>query len=119
MALQRPFRLCSLAELHASEVAGFDPLAQGKDALLALICDEQVHAYLNRCPHEPVTMEYRKDKFLSGKRQHIMCFAHGARFEKDTGLCIHGPCLGKSLQRITTHIQDGDIYIDLEELIQA
>lgn len=72
----------------------------------------EVHAYLNRCPHALRPLNFRPDRFLAPDGGHIQCTAHGALFEKHTGLCIAGPCLDESLRRIAVRVTDGSICLD-------
>ncbi|RJF95677.1 Rieske (2Fe-2S) protein [Noviherbaspirillum saxi] len=105
--------LCRLDELPDGDSRGFDPLRQGRDAVLVVRQGARVHAYLDACPHHGGTpMAWRKDAYLNGDRDRIVCSAHGAQFDIATGLCTLGPCLGQSLQPVAVTItQDQDIYI--------
>lgn len=94
----QPIYLCPQDSVAQGCARGFDPHGQGRDTLLVVRWRGVLRAWLNRCPHLDVPMQYRKDRFMSGDRQHIICFAHGAQFRPDTGLCVLGPCLGQSLQ---------------------
>ena len=94
---QQPVFLCHHYQLEEGVARGFDPWAQGRDTVIALIWQEQVRVYGNVCPHLGVAMQYRKDRFMSGDGAHIVCFAHGALFDPDNGACVLGPCLGQAL----------------------
>ena len=43
-------------------------------------------------------MPWRKDAYLNAAGDRIVCAAHGALFEVDSGLCVQGPCLGDHLR---------------------
>jgi nitrite reductase/ring-hydroxylating ferredoxin subunit len=90
--------LCEQATLLEGCARGFDPHGDGRDSVLVLRWQGELRAWLNSCPHLEVPMQYRKDRFMSADRQHIVCFAHGALFMPDSGLCVLGPCLGQSLR---------------------
>ena len=92
--------LCRDDQLQEGLARGFDPWAQGRDTVLALRWRGQVRVYRNLCPHLDVAMQYRKDRFMSGDGQHLVCFAHGALFDPADGRCLLGPCLGQSLQAL-------------------
>lgn len=98
--------LCPQASLLEGHSRGFDPFASGRDTLLVVRWQGTLTAWRNRCPHLDVAMQYRKDRFMSGDGQHIVCFAHGALFRPDTGLCVLGPCLGQSLQPQALTVDD-------------
>lgn len=81
------------------------------DQLFLTVTNNQVSVWRNECPHNHRPLEYQKDKFLSADGLHIVCYAHSAHFDKATGLCFAGPCLGKKLIKIQ-HIEiDEKIYI--------
>ena len=72
---------------------------------------DAVHAYLNRCPHALSQLNFRPDGFLSPDGTLLQCSAHGAQFEKDTGLCVAGPCVGDSLRRLPIELVNGEIRL--------
>lgn len=63
-----------------------------------------VHAYLNRCAHMALPLNMLPDRFLTYDGSLILCTAHGAVFEKSTGLCVAGPCPGQSLTRVPIEV---------------
>jgi nitrite reductase/ring-hydroxylating ferredoxin subunit len=79
---------------------------------LLLRSGAQIHAYLNRCPHALRPLNVLPDRFLSPDGTLIQCCAHGAQFEKQTGLCIAGPCLDESLRRIAVRVEGDTICLD-------
>lgn len=64
----------------------------------------QAHAYVNRCPHAGRQLNYMPDRFLTPDGTLIQCQAHGALFEKATGECVAGPCVGDFLTRIAVEL---------------
>ncbi len=70
-----------------------------------------VFAYQNSCKHLGHPMNWKPDSFLTQDRANIICSSHGAIYEIDTGLCIGGPCLGKSLSVLPVEIRDGVIFV--------
>jgi nitrite reductase/ring-hydroxylating ferredoxin subunit len=72
---------------------------------------DAVHAYLNRCPHAGRPLNFLPDRFLSPDGELIQCCAHGALFEKASGLCIAGPCVDESLRRIAVLQVDGEVRL--------
>ena len=109
--------LCQADELQEAQARGFDPWQQGRDTVLVLRWQGVVRAYHNRCPHWHVPMQYRKDRFMSGDGRHIVCFAHGALFRPEDGLCLQGPCQGEALQVIEVSEDDsGRLWVKPESL---
>ena len=71
-----------------------------------------LHAWVNACPHHGTPMAWRKNAFLNAARDRIVCGAHGAQFEIDTGRCTLGPCLGQSLTPVPLCIHDdGEVHV--------
>ena len=70
-------------------------------------------AYINRCPHTGITLDWVNNQFFSSDERYLMCATHGAVFEPPTGECIWGPCVGLSLQSVPVEIEEGRIYARL------
>jgi nitrite reductase/ring-hydroxylating ferredoxin subunit len=107
--------LCRLDELPDGDSRGFDPLHEGQDSVLLVRRGEVVHAWRDACPHHGGTpMAWRKDAYLNADRTRIVCAAHGAQFDIETGVCTLGPCLGQGLQPVElVDTPTRDIYIRL------
>ncbi len=67
-------------------------------------------AYLNRCCHIPMTMDWVENQFLDEDGTHILCATHGALYEPDSGECVAGPPIGQCLPRVPLEIRDGLVY---------
>lgn len=106
-----------LDEFPDGAARGFDPWGEGRDALFVVRRGGSLRAYRNACPHWPgAPMAWRKDAYLSADGSRIVCHAHGARFDIDTGLCEAGPCLGQSLEALTLIVEpDGSVYALLDQ----
>lgn len=72
---------------------------------------DQVHGYINRCPHAGHQLNWIGERFLNRERDHILCASHGAMFEIDSGVCIAGPCPGERLLPVALEIEAGEIAI--------
>lgn len=112
--------LCLANELGEGEARGFLPDEDGQDRLFVVRHGGELHAWRNACPHvDGAPMAWRRHAYLSPDRQHVMCHAHGARFEPGTGLCVHGPCLGQALQRVPLTIDgEGQLWLARTEQTQ-
>jgi len=106
-------RLCHASELFEGAARGFDPAARGRDTLF-VVRRNGLHAYRNACPHwADTSMAWRKDAFLNADASRIVCAAHGAQFEIETGMCVLGPCLGQALTRVALmESADGWLTVD-------
>src|SRR5207244_12730962 len=54
-------------------------------------------AYVNVCPHVPIPLDRGGDEFLAEDGSTLACRSHGALFDRDSGVCVSGPCRGESL----------------------
>lgn len=101
--------LCRLADLEPTGAKGVT-LEGGREIVVVATADGP-RAYLNACPHTGVTLETFPDRFLNAGRSELICSMHGARFLVGDGLCVSGPCLGRSLARVAI-VLDGDAVIE-------
>jgi nitrite reductase/ring-hydroxylating ferredoxin subunit len=72
--------------------------------------DGQVHAYLNRCAHMPMELDWKPGKFFDGDGLLLICSTHGAIYEPDSGRCLGGPCTGW-LVPVAVEERDGGIFV--------
>lgn len=105
-------RICDSSEV----VEGGDglrfPVMAGSDAATGFVVryDGVVHAYLNRCAHVPVELDWEAGKFFESSGLYIMCATHGAIYMPDTGYCTGGPCRGSRLRKIKVVEREGQIF---------
>jgi len=64
-----------------------------------------LHAYVNRCCHVPMTMDWIENQFLTEDKAFIQCATHGACYQPDTGECVSGPPCGKFLTAVPLRIK--------------
>lgn len=72
--------------------------------------DGQARAYLNRCSHVPVELDWPSGQFLDDSGLYIVCATHGAMYLADDGQCAGGPCNGRGLTGLEVSEQDGVIW---------
>ncbi|MCK6371897.1 MAG: Rieske (2Fe-2S) protein [Gammaproteobacteria bacterium] len=76
--------------------------------------DGQLYAYANVCPHKGHPLNLADDDFLvdlAGQGKLLRCASHGALFVPENGLCVSGPCSGRSLRRLECRIVDGVVRV--------
>jgi nitrite reductase/ring-hydroxylating ferredoxin subunit len=73
----------------------------------------QVRAYLNRCAHVPVELDWQPGKFFDDTGIYLVCATHGAMYEADTGACIAGPCRGQALRALMAKEEVGKIWVKM------
>ena len=71
----------------------------------------KVHAYLNRCGHVPVELDFQPGEFFDSSRLYLICATHGALYDPATGACLGGRCSGRGLVRLDLSERDGAIYL--------
>ena len=88
--------LCGSAALvDSGEAVPFDVVYCGQTCLAFAIRFEGVaYAYLNRCAHVPMEMDYQPNRFFDQSGQWLICATHGATYSPRTGACRGGPCRG-------------------------
>ncbi len=67
----------------------------------------QPHAYLNRCTHVAMELDWQPNRIFDDSGQWLLCASHGAAYQPDTGQCAGGPCHG-GLVKITLS-EHGDV----------
>jgi nitrite reductase/ring-hydroxylating ferredoxin subunit len=75
----------------------------------ALRIDGVVRAYLNRCAHVPVELDWQPDEFLDSERKYIICAIHGATYSPTTGACLMGRCGRAGLIPVAVSEVDGEL----------
>lgn len=104
--------LCRVDALADGRSRGFDPLGEGRDTMFVVRQGARLFGWRNACPHYGnARMAWKKDEYLNGDRSRIVCGAHGAQFEIETGLCVLGPCLGRSLIPVPLTVRDGAVFL--------
>ena len=73
--------------------------------------DARYFAYLNRCGHIAVQLDYQPGDFFSDDGQTLMCATHGAEYAPDTGACLGGPCYGVGLDPIEIVYDAPHLYL--------
>lgn len=71
----------------------------------------RVYAYLNRCAHVPVEMDWMEGKFFDMSGHMLICAVHGAHYDPRNGRCLMGPCKGASLKPLAIVEDDGKVYL--------
>ncbi|MBX0322696.1 Rieske 2Fe-2S domain-containing protein [Halomicroarcula sp. F13] len=79
---------------------------------------DAVVAWRNSCPHRPeVPLDTGTGAIVSGDQ--LVCHKHGARFERDEGICTAGPCAGDALDSVSVTVRDGAVYLVDERFERA
>ena len=104
-------------------VARVGELAPGQTKKFLLPCDGLeveafvvnfrgvLYAYVNRCCHLPMTMDWIDNQFLTEDGSFVQCATHGALYEPESGTCVAGPPLGKCLTAVPLRVRDDGAVI--------
>ncbi|WP_310450058.1 Rieske (2Fe-2S) protein [Sulfuritalea sp.] len=71
----------------------------------------QVHAFLNRCGHIPVELDWQQGEFFDHSGLYLICATHGALYAPDSGHCMGGRCNGKGLVALSVLEDGGQIFL--------
>jgi nitrite reductase/ring-hydroxylating ferredoxin subunit len=97
-------------------------LAHGESKKFTLRCDgmnveallinyeDSLYAYLNRCRHIGISLDWVDNQFFSEDKRFLICANHGATYEPKTGECVWGPCVGASLRGVPLEIDGQKIF---------
>lgn len=108
--------VCSMSDIPSQRARGFE-LMKVEDGvekpfnLIVVRWGRQVFGYVNLCPHDGVKLDWERNQFLDPNGIRLMCGKHGALFELGTGVCIDGPCKGRSLTPVALSVIDNDICV--------
>ncbi len=88
--------LCRSADLEEGGLAvPFDVVYAGQTLrAFAIRFQGQAHAYLNRCTHVAMEMDFQPNRFFDDSGRWLICATHGAMYAPDTGQGVAGPCRG-------------------------
>jgi nitrite reductase/ring-hydroxylating ferredoxin subunit len=103
--------LCRSADLVNGGLAvPFDVVFGGQTCrAFAIRYQGGVHAYLNRCAHVAMEMDFQPNQFFDSSGDWLICATHGALYQPQTGQCRSGPCRG-GLIKITLSERDGVVH---------
>jgi nitrite reductase/ring-hydroxylating ferredoxin subunit len=103
--------LCnSSALVEGAQAVPFDVVYCGQTCRgFAIRFEGQAHAYLNRCSHVPMELDYQPNQFFDSTGQWLMCATHGAMYSPLSGECMGGPCRG-GLVKINLSEKDGVVH---------
>jgi nitrite reductase/ring-hydroxylating ferredoxin subunit len=71
----------------------------------------RAYAYVNRCGHIPVELDWQPAEFFDYSGLYLICATHGALYSPQSGRCLAGKCAGKGLHALPVIEQDGKIYL--------
>jgi nitrite reductase/ring-hydroxylating ferredoxin subunit len=80
-------------------------------AAFAIRTAGRVRAYLNRCAHVPVELDWQPGRFFDADGIVLICSTHGAIYDPANGGCLGGPCGGRGLEEVGVAEIDGQVVL--------
>jgi nitrite reductase/ring-hydroxylating ferredoxin subunit len=104
--------ICRLSDLEQHGARGFT-IGEGDFPLRGFVvrAGDGVRGYVNRCPHAGHPLDLLPQRFLTPDGTLILCSSHGALFEKASGQCVAGPCVGRSLIPVPLEVRGGCVLL--------
>jgi nitrite reductase/ring-hydroxylating ferredoxin subunit len=108
-----PRVICASGDLaDAGQGVRFEVEYGGETAAAFAIRHEgRVHAYLNRCSHIAMELDWMPGAFFDLERRDLICSTHGAVYSASSGKCLGGPCSGRPLVKLAVEECDGFIIL--------
>lgn len=76
------------------------------------------YAYLNRCAHVPIELDWAEGEFFESSGLYLMCATHGAIYAPDSGHCAGGPCRGGRLHPIPVFEKDNQVFWQPDDYVR-
>lgn len=88
--------LCPSVDLvERGDAVPFDVVYAGQTCrAFAVRFEGRAHAYLNRCTHVAMELDWQPNRVFDATGQWLLCASHGAAYAPNTGDCAGGPCRG-------------------------
>lgn len=87
------------------------PGAAGPVAAFAIRFDGVAHAYLNRCAHVAIELDWTEGRFFDEGGLYLTCATHGASYDPASGRCAGGPCAGRGLHVLECIEEGGQVWV--------
>jgi len=107
------------AVLEGGKGVRFPVTAGGDDATGFVVrYGGQAYAYLNRCAHVPIELDWAEGEFFESSGLYLMCSTHGAVYVPESGHCAGGPCKGGRLRPIGVVERDQQLYWQPDDYVR-
>ncbi|HYD47430.1 MAG TPA: Rieske 2Fe-2S domain-containing protein [Terriglobales bacterium] len=102
--------VCRAEELAPGQTRKFLLQVCGREEeCFALNYRGRLYAYVNRCCHVPMSLDWVDNQFFTEDKRYLLCATHGACYVPDTGECIDGPPVGKFLTAVAVTIEGDQV----------
>ena len=105
--------ICASADLvDGGRGVRFETVFRGEAAAaFAVRHDGRVRAFLNRCSHIAMELDWQPGLFFDLEGRDLICSTHGASYSASSGACLGGPCSGRPLVKLAVEERDGFILL--------
>ena len=109
----QPRVICNSAELAEDGRGMRFAFESGGETVqaFALRFGGRVYAYVNRCAHTGIELDWMPAEFFDDSGLYLLCATHGAAYAPETGRCLAGPCRGAGLTPVPVTERDGKILL--------
>ena len=106
--------ICRSEQLaDAGQGVRFETRFRGEIAAAFVVRQEgNVHAYLNRCSHIAMELDWQPGVFFDAEKRNLICSTHGALYHAASGKCLGGPCSGGPLVKLAVEERNGCIVLE-------
>jgi phosphoglycolate phosphatase len=109
--IESSLEICLSNDLEDKSYGTRFTMPDGRQAFVIRF-DGQVKGYVNECRHLPTELDWNFGHFLDAEKEFLVCATHGALYDPLTGLCVAGPCRGRSLEAVEVSERSGKIYLE-------
>jgi nitrite reductase/ring-hydroxylating ferredoxin subunit len=114
-------RICASGDIEERGPGLRFEIQRGNESLpaFAIRYAGRVHAYVNRCAHAGIELDWNEGEFFDPAGQMLVCATHGALYEPENGHCFAGPCKGRRLVALVTRESEGAVWVALQPVARA
>lgn len=112
--------ICTAAALEEGGKGVRFPVTAGGEDMTGFVVryNNIARAYLNRCAHVPIELDWAEGEFFESSGLYLMCSTHGAIYAPESGRCAGGPCRGGRLRPIIVIERDNQIFWQPDEYVR-
>ncbi len=112
--------ICASSDLlNGSKGIRFPVTAVGEDTTgFAVRYHGIAYAYLNRCSHVPIELDWNEGDFFGIGGVYLICSTHGAMYAPESGHCLGGPCRGRGLRKILVTEKDNQVFWQPDDYVR-
>ena len=111
LRLCRPQNLAERGEAVLFDLP-IEPGARFAQRGFAIRFEGRAFAYVNRCAHVPVELDWVPGQVFDAEARHLICSVHGAEYDPASGHCLAGPCRGRGhLLALAAVERDGWVWV--------